>query len=220
MMKQRRRMLMSQMITLEKAFKTAAYVAGGGNDSSSLDNASFNKSYLLSNQKYYLFGYCKDGFAVFTYYNGVIKKLYEIGGTFYLEIFNNTSILLSPSNTGTGTNAAYSLGLVALTFEYDMDIVFANLSDEVCIGVSSSSSSVQTLTLSTFISSGETKYFFVGSSSRFCVYKATGINYSDLTVIFNHNLYLINYSGASVRLSTNNSTATALHGYTALCIEG
>jgi len=116
--------------------------------------------------------------------------------------------------------ADLSIGLVVLSFEYDMDDIFANLSDEIYAGNLSNSSSYYTLTLSNFVSVGKTKYFFIGNSNRFCAYKAEGTTYSDLTVIFNYNLYLINYSGTSVRLSTNNSTATALYGYTALCVKG
>ncbi|MEA4973746.1 MAG: hypothetical protein VB119_11355 [Candidatus Metalachnospira sp.] len=213
-----RRMLMSKQLSIEKALKTAVYVTGGGTDSSSTGIAYVSKSYLLNNQKYYLFAYVYDCFAIFKYYNGTITKIFETSGIFTpLSIKSLTSTLILYSRGY--EEADLSIGLVVLSFEYDMDDIFANLSDEIYAGNLSNSSSYYTLTLSNFVSVGKTKYFFIGNSNRFCAYKAEGTTYSDLTALFNHSLYLVNYGDTAVRISTNSSTAVTFHGYTALCVK-
>ena len=217
MMKQRRRMLMAKQINLEKLFETATYITGGGADGEETGTAYILKSYLLSNQKYYLFGYRYNDFAIFTYYNGNIIKIYQKYSTASLSIDDEGTGLRLYFGSSYDDN---SLGLIALTFGYDADLIFENLFDEIITGGGSNLNVYITLPLSSYTAEGKTKYFFVGNLNRFCVYKAIGITYSDLTAIYNHNLYLINYGDTSVRLSTNNSTAAGLYGYTALCAKG
>lgn len=221
MMEKRRRMLKVQSSSLiVEAFKTAEYIAGGGHESGiSKGSADIDKTYLPNGQKYYLFGYCSDNFAVFTYYNGAITKIYEK--------FASSSVSLR--DTGTSLSLTYgpynanasSIGLAAFKFKYAVNNTFMNLNNEVITGLNVDGANYVTLLLSNFISEGETKYFFIGSYSNFCFYKAEGTTYSDLTAVFNHNLYLINYGDTSVRLSRSSSgySGQYFYGYTVLSVK-
>ncbi len=217
MMKQRRK-LMSH-ISIEKAFQSAVYVTGGGTNSEDYGPAIISKSYLMSNQKYYLLGYVDKDFAVFTYYNGVIKKIYDVIERYAISL-NDTGSTIQLCFSY--ENKASSDGLIALTFDMDVDTAFANLFDETIKGWCGgySSAHLWNFNLTQHISDGESKYLFVGSSDSFCVYKADGTSYSDLTAIFNHNLYLINNGETYVTLSRNNSTTLYTYGYMFLSAKG
>ncbi len=209
-MKQRRRML-TNLINLENSFLNAVYVASAGNDSSTSGYARISTSLLLNNKKYYLFGYYKDNFAIFTYFNGTITKIYEHSHSATLNVdFNYVGYCSLSANSD---YTKYSLGLTALSFGADLDNIFAALSDEFVSGYEENSASIFYITI-TNIYKGETKYIFNGISSRFCVYKAVGSVYSDLTPLFNHNLYLISLSGTSITSSYDNLTAANHYGYT------
>lgn len=217
-MMEQRRMLMSQLANIEKAFQTATFIAIDGHSSgTNTGSAEINKSYFPNGKKYYLFGYYSNTFAIFSYYNGTIAKLYGINSLSLID----TGIALRLGNGTTGINAN-SIGLAALTFTCIMEDIFQNLSDSAITGLNSTGANYVTLTLSNYISTGEVKYLFVGSGFGFCVYKIAGTTYSDLTALFNHNLYLINYGSTSVRLSSNSSSYSNqyFYGYTAMCAKG
>lgn len=216
----KRRRLMSNKIDLDKVFSNAVYVTSGGSDSSTLAGATISKSLLSNDTAYYMFGYYFKNFAVFKYYNGTVIKLYEY-------VYNETLTLeIGTSDIKLKVGTAYnerSIGLTVLTFDLNMDNFFSNLYGDLVMGESYSSKSTWSTLLSNFYDSG-TRYIFTGTSTHFCIYKLEGTTYSDLTALFNYNLYLINdtlhYDGTFVKQGYTSSATVSTLGYTRLSVKG
>lgn len=217
MMKQRRRMLMSGGVDLDKMFSNTTYIMSRGNNSSnSQGTATLLSSELPSDEDIYLFGYSSTYFIVCRYRNQQISIIYRNSPDITLYTWEG-----NPGDNWFRVNIKSNdrfncVGLVALSFGINVDTTLKNLFDNTkYVAGANGSSAYRYLYYSNISSETERRYIFVGVGENFCIYKSEGLTYSDLVLMFNSGLTLQDYTTSKTKIGSSST-----YGYTCLSAKG
>jgi hypothetical protein len=207
-------MLAAGGVDLEKAFLNSTLITTVGIDSSTAGTVTLDTDTYLSeaNTSYYIFCYYNTYFVIYKHLNGILTEIYRYGSSYlYIdtEYANGYTLFVGSDHT------KYSFGMFVLTFDFPMDNILSRFNNGVSYGDDDDSFSYDYGYYSDVAEENSIRYIFACVGNTFCIYKSTGLTYSDLTLLCNSGITLTNYNTERFRIGSSYT-----NGYTLLSVRG